>query len=331
MDLKRFKKAELHIHLDGSLRSKTVLDIAKEQSILLPTYDLAELGSYLSISNQMKHLSEYLQKFDIPIKILQTKKALKRASFEFVADAFKLGYIYSEVRFSPHLMVKGGLNMEDVVKSSLAGLKKGNEKYGIETNLILCILRHHSQEVGFETVELAKHYKTKGVVGIDLAGDEYNYSAKKFAKVFERAKRLGIPYTIHAGEAVGKESIWEAISFEPNRLGHGVRAFEDRKLLDKIRAENICLEFCPVSNFQTRVLADFADYPIKKFLDMGIKVSLNTDNRTVSDTNYEKEVELLRGYFEIDENELIQMNKNAIESAFVSPQHKATLLKRAEE
>ena len=307
-------KIELHVHLDGCLREKTVINIAKKEGITLPIN--GDIKKHLRINGTVTNLSEYLTKFDIPLKIMQKIDAIYRIAYEFVEDSYKAGYKYCEVRFSPHIMTRGGEKVEDIVAAALEGLNKATQKFGIKVNLILCIMRHHPVSEGFEVVELAQNFVD--VIGIDIAGDEYNFPLTPFKQVFAKAKKLDIPFTIHAGEARGAESVWTAVNLGAQRIGHGVRANEDKKLLDIIKKRKIVLEFCPISNYQTSVLNDFSEYPIKQFLNMGIKVCLNTDNRTVSNTSIEKEVEFLQNYFDISESDILQMKKNAIDGAFIS-------------
>ncbi len=324
----KFKRAELHLHLDGSLRAETIIDIAKIEGIDLPTYDIKEIKRYLRVDGENKDLVEYLKKFEIPCRVMQSSKALERTSYELVEDLAKDGYIYAEIRFAPHQHLNNGLSLEDVVESVLKGLEKAMKKYDIICNILLCMLRNKSLDKGWEVLELSKKYIDRGVVGIDLAGDEKNYPARLFEDIFNEAKSLKIPYTIHAGEALGCESVWEAVKLGAKRIGHGIRAYEDKELMEYLRENEIYLECCPISNYHTRVIEDFNNYPLKSYLDYGLKASLNTDNQTVSNTNYTKELKFLEGYTPLNDNDIYELSKNAIVGAFIDEEKKIELIKK---
>ncbi len=328
MNLKELKKAELHLHLDGSLRPESVLDIAKKDGIELPTYNLEELVRYLRVEEGNKDLVEYLKRFDIPQLVLQSKKNLERAAYELVEDLANENYIYAEIRFAPHFHLSKGLVLDEVVEAVVKGVKRAEEKYDIQANLLLCIMRHLDPNKGFEIVDLAKRFRNKKVVGIDLAGDEFNYSALLFKEVFAKAKEENIPFTIHAGEARGVESIKEALECGATRLGHGIRAFEKEELLKELREKGIVLECCPISNFDTNAIEDFYKYPLKDYVNEDILACLNTDNRTVSNTNYVKELEFLEKYRPMEEREIKLFTLNAIKGAFISEYEKGKLIEK---
>ena len=235
MDTKKIKKVELHLHLDGSLRPSTVIDIAKKEGIELPSYDEKELIKYLSVDETNKDLVEYLKKFNLPLKVMQTRENLERVTFELLEDLAKDNYIYVELRFAPHLNTKKGLNLSEIVESVNAGIFRAENTYPIKANVLLCIMRHMEVSLGYEIVDLAKKYLGEKVCGIDLAGDEFNYSVTLFKDVFARAKGMDIPFTIHSGEARGPESIVDALSVGAERLGHGIRAYENKELLEKLK------------------------------------------------------------------------------------------------
>jgi adenosine deaminase len=326
MERNKVKKAELHLHLDGSLRPETVLEIAERDNIELPSHNLDELKKYLKVDDTNEDLVEYLKRFELPLKVMQTKENLKRTSYELVEDLAKENYIYAEIRFAPHLHLKKGLSLEEVVESVIDGIRDAEKKYDIEANILLCIMRHMPEENGHEILQLAKKFKGNKVVGIDLAGDEANYSPLIFRKIFEKAKGAEIPFTIHAGEARGVDGILEALVCGPERLGHGIRSFEEERVLDILREKNITLECCPISNYHTRAIDDFDKYPLKDYLQDGIRATLNTDNRTVSDTNYLKELEFLDKHRALSDEEILNCSVNAIMGAFISDERKAELL-----
>lgn len=328
MERNKVKKAELHLHLDGSLRPETVLEIAEKDNIELPSRDLDELKKYLKVDEHNKDLEEYLKRFELPLKVMQTMENLKRTSFELVEDLARENYIYAEIRFAPHLHLKKGLSLEEVVEAVIAGVKEAEAKYDIEANILLCIMRHMPEEKGNEILNLAKKFKGNKVVGIDLAGDEAHYSPLIFRKVFEKAKGAEIPFTIHAGEARGVNGMLEALVCGPTRLGHGIRAYEEERLLEILKDKKITLECCPISNYHTRAIEDFDKYPLKDYLQDGIRATLNTDNRTVSDTNYAKELEFLDRHRALSDDEIVQCSINAVMGAFISEERKAELISK---
>ncbi len=330
-NIKKMKKAEIHIHLDGSVRTKTVLDLANKGNIDLAVNTVEELEKYLQVDENNTSLVEYLEKFELPVAVMQTKENLERIAFELLEDLAKRNYIYAEIRFAPHLHLSKGLNLDEIVTAVLDGFKKARKEYGIEFGLLLSIMRHMPPEKGMEILELASKFKDEGVVGIDLAGDEYNFSVKLFEKVFKKAKKDKINFTIHAGEASGAKSVEDALDLGATRIGHGVRANEDKKLLQRIIDDGIVLEICPISNYQTKVVSDFSKYPIIDFLKKGVKVSLNTDNQKVSNTTLTKEIEFLDKYLDINEEDVKKMIKNTVIGSFVNNKTKEKLLKKLEE
>lgn len=328
MNIENLKKVELHLHLDGSLRPQTLLDIAEKDNISLPTKDLEEIKKYMMVADNNKDLVEYLKKFELPLKVMQSEENLERIAFELVEDLAKENYMYAEIRFAPHLHTEKGLSLDKVIKSVTNGIERAERDYDIKSNIILCIMRHLSVEKGFEIVNLAKSYMGSKVVAIDLAGDEFNYPVTIFKDVFAKAKENNIPITIHAGEARGYESIVDSIELGASRIGHGVRAYENTNLIQELINKNIFLECCAISNMNTQIFDDFYEYPFKNYLNKGIKVTINTDNRTVSNTNFKKEIEVLEKYNSIDKNEIIKSIKNSIYGAFISDKEKDILLKK---
>jgi len=328
LDKKNIKRSELHIHLDGSIEPLRLIEMAKTHNIILPCYEEKCISNYLNFDDKNGGLLQYLKKFHYPIKILQYKDTLKKSMYYLLEKLHRENYIYAEIRFAPHLHTENGLSLEEIVDAVICGGKLAREKYGIDFGIILCIMRNNSVKMGYEIVELAKQYKNRDVVGIDLAGDEKNYPVNLFKDVFSIAKKEDINITIHAGEASGYESVKDAIYLGAKRIGHGIRAFEDKKLLELIVEQEIVLEICPISNYQTKVLKNIKDYPIREFLDRGIKISLNTDNLTVSNTNLDKEIEFLNKNFSIKEKEIIEMLRNNIICSFVDYEKKEELLNK---
>ena len=306
--LREIPKVELHVHLDGSVRYETLKEfknITKEDVMC----------------SNCKNLEEYLTRFDLPIEIMQTKEVLTRVAKELVEDLKKDNVIYAEVRFAPILHTKN-LSLEEVVESVLEGLKDKD----LKVNLILCMMRNSSFIENKKIIDLTFKYLNKGVVGIDLAGDEKNYKTKNFKDLFKIINDLKIPFTIHAGEGDGIDSILSAINFNTKRIGHGVRCIEDDKVINLIKEKNITLEICPTSNVDTNI-CEYKNHPIKRLYDKGVLVTINTDNRTVSNITLSDEYEKLSKYFGFKIEDLKKMNINAIKASFLSNVEKEKLIK----
>ena len=309
--LKNLPKVELHLHLDGSVRESTASEI---------------LG--MDVSNKMqvnncKSLSDYLSKFEIPLIVMQSKENLERISYELAVDLKKDNVIYAEIRFCPLLHTKNGLSLEEVVDSVLKGLKK----VGIKTNLILCMMRNFEEDENKKIIYLAKKYLNKGVVGIDLAGDESKYKTQNYEHLFDLAKQNNIPFTIHAGEADDYNSVLSAIKFGAKRIGHGVKSVDSIETIQKIISENVTLEVCPTSNVDTCIVNVYKNHPIKKLYDLGVKITVNTDNNTVSNIDLTGEYEKLLLTFNFTEKDFLNFNMNAIDSAFLTNEEKEELKK----
>lgn len=299
------KKVELHLHLDGSIRPSTISEILN--------INLEEAKKLSTIETKCASLKEYLTKFDIPLKIMQTKENLERVAFELAQDLQKDDVIYAEIRFAPNKHLKSGLTLDEVVTAILKGLSQ----VPIKTNLILCMMRGDSYEQNLKVIKLAKKYLNHGVVAIDLAGSEASYPVNLYQELFEIAQKENIPFTIHAGEADGPLSVINAINLGAKRIGHGVRAIESEKALKLIKEKNITLEVCPKSNLDTNMYEKLSNHPIKKLYDMGLLVTINTDNRTVSNTNLTKSYQDLQEVFYFTKQDFLKMNENALQSAFL--------------
>ncbi len=308
------KKVELHLHLDGSL------NINRAEEIL--GYNPKEM----MISKKEKNLTEYLNKFKLPLDLLQTKENLEEFSYLLVKDLKDDDVIYAEIRFCPLFHTKF-LTSAEVIKAVLKGLNKEPE---VKTNLILCMMRHFEEEKNIEIINLAKKYLNKGVVAVDLAGDESRYKTESFKNLFEILKKEGIPYTIHAGEADDYKSVEDAIEMGAKRIGHGVRIIESEEAIQKVIESKVTLEVCPNSNTDTGVSDSIKNHPIKKLFDKGVLLTINTDNRTVSDITLEKEYKDLKNELGFTEQELYQFNLNAINAAFISEKEKKKLRKNYE-
>lgn len=313
------KLIELHLHLDGSLRPETVWELAKEQNIKLPANTVDEVRDQMQVPEDCRTLEEYLTRFDLPLLVLQTREALERAAFELTEDLAKEGVTYAEIRFAPQLSIKGGMTQEQAVEAAIEGVKRGMEQYpSICVGLILCCMRgEDNEEWNLQTVEAAKKYLGDVVCAVDIAGAESLYPTERFAPVFEKVREYGLPSTIHAGEAAGPESMKTALAFGAKRIGHGVAAVEDPKLVRRLIEEQITLEVCVTSNYQTKVVPSIEAHPIRRLFNAGVRVTVNSDNRTVSNTNVRKELDILRNVFGFKEQEIEKMEEYAWEARFL--------------
>ena len=304
---------DLHVHLDGSLS----FDIARKLAALqnMKEYSDKELIPKMVAPKDCRDLNDYLTKFVYPLELLQTKEALELCVYEMLKMQNNQGLEYSEIRFAPQLHLQKGLTQKEVVDAVLKGRQKFEKKEEkMESGIILCCMRGADNRLNYETVEMAGVYVGKGVKLLDLAGAEALFPTKNYGKLFRYAESLKVPYTIHAGEADGPESIWYALEFGAKRIGHGVRCIEDKELMRRLVKDQIPLELCPTSNLNTKIFGRIEDYPIPQFLDEEIKITINTDNMTVSDTTLAKELKLVKETFHLSEKDMAGLQKNAKES-----------------
>ena len=300
---------DLHVHLDGSLSFDMARELANIQGMEIKSEK--ELKKLMVAPKDCRDLNDYLTKFDYPLKLLQTEKAITYSVYELLKIQKLQGLVYSEIRFAPQLHTRKGLSQEQIVAAALRGTQ------GFSCGLILCCMRGaNNQAMNLETLEAAEKYMGKGVVALDLAGAEALFPTENFEELFRKAEKKGIPFTIHAGEAAGPESIWKALEFGASRIGHGVRCLEDKVLVQRLAQDQIPLELCPTSNMNTKVFDNITRYPIMRFLDEGIKVTINTDNMTVSNTTLQKEFQLVSDTFRLNKTEIERLMKNAAESIF---------------
>lgn len=316
--IEKLPKTDLHVHLDGSLRLSTILDLAEKGRIDLPAHDEDGLRKAMHLGQNCGSLVEYLKAFDVTLRVLQTAESLTRAAFELAEDEARENVRYMEVRYSPMLHTRRGLKLTTVVEAVLEGLRAAQDKYGIESNVIICGIRNVSSESSLEMAELAVAYKSRGVVGFDLAGAEYDYPAKHHRAAFQLVRDNNINVTIHAGEAYGPESIHQAIHVcGAHRIGHGCRLREDGDLLHYVNDHRIALECCPSSNVQTGAIRDLASHPIKLYKNLGLRVTVNTDNRLVTDTTVSKELWLCHKEMGLSLTDIKQIILSGFKSAFL--------------
>jgi adenosine deaminase len=284
-------KTDLHVHLDGSLRLSTILELADAEGVELPAKDEAGLKEAIGCGKNFGALVEYLRGFDITTKVMQTEASLERIAFELAEDAHQENVRYMEVRYAPMLHTQGGTKLTAVVEAVLDGLGRARDTYGIKSNVIICGIRNISPESSYAMAELCVAYKNRGVVGFDLAGAEAEFPPKHHRAAFQLVRDNNINTTIHAGEAYGPQSVAQAIHVcGAHRIGHGVRLREDGDLLHYVIDHRIPLECCPSSNVQTGAVKDLAQHPLKLYFDLGARVTVNTDNRLITDTTVSKEL-----------------------------------------
>ncbi|MES1174016.1 MAG: adenosine deaminase [Myxococcales bacterium] len=326
---KALPKTDLHVHLDGSLRLETILELAKAEKVELPANDVEGLRAAIGCGNNFGSLVEYLRGFGITLRVMQTEAALERIAFELAEDAHRENVRYMEVRYAPMLHTQRGLKLTKVVEAVLDGLRRARETYGIKANVIICGIRNISAESSYQMAELAVAYKGRGVVGFDLAGAEADFPAKHHRAAFQLVRDNNINCTIHAGEAYGPESIAQAIHVcGAHRIGHGCRLREDGDLLHYLNDHRVPLECCPSSNVQTGAVKDLASHPLKLYFDLGLRVTVNTDNRLITDTSVSKELFLVHSQMGVPFADIKSMILAGFKSSFQPFHEKQAALRR---
>jgi adenosine deaminase len=323
-------KADLHVHLDGSLRLETILDLAEKTGIKLPAHDVEGLRDVIGCGRHFGSLVDYLKGFSITLQVMQTEAALERIAFELAEDAHLENVRYMEVRYSPMLHTERGLKLTNVVEAVLEGLDRAAKTYGIRSNVIVCGIRNISPERSYKMAELAVAYKGRGVVGFDLAGAEADNPAKDHRDAFQLVRDNNINCTIHAGEAYGPASIAQAIHVcGAHRIGHGCRLVESGDLLHYVNDHRIPLECCPSSNVQTGAVRNLANHPLKLYFDLGVRVTINTDNRLITDTSVSKELWLVHSQMGVPFCDVKSMVLGGFKSSFLPFHEKQAYLRHA--
>lgn len=326
---KALPKTDLHVHLDGSLRLETILELAKAEKVELPANDLEGLRAAIGSGNNFGSLVEYLRGFEITLRVMQTEAALERIAFELAEDAHRENVRYMEVRYAPMLHTQRGLKLTKVVEAVLDGLRRARETYGIKATVIICGIRNISAESSYQMAELAVAYKGRGVVGFDLAGAEADFPAKHHRAAFQLVRDNNINCTIHAGEAYGPQSIAQAIHVcGAHRIGHGCRLREDGDLMQYLNDHRVPLECCPSSNVQTGAVKDLASHPLKLYFDLGLRVTVNTDNRLITDTSVSKELYLVHTQMGVPFADIKSIVLSGFKSSFQPFHEKQAALRR---
>jgi len=322
LDFFKFPKIDLHCHLDGSLRAETVLELLKKDGI----EHSDKIKEDLVAPKNCGSLDEYLEKFDLPLKVMQTIENLERVSYELFEDAAKENVKYLEVRFAPQQHKRENLTTSEIITAVLKGMKRAEEQYEIKGNYILSCMRHMSSESATKIIEEGKKFIGRGVVGVDLCGSEEKGFCNKFIEPMKKAREYGYHITIHAGETGYGENVADAIVLlGAERIGHGVFIEKDTLAYELVKEKRIPLEICPTSNVQTKAVEGYKGHPLYSFYKDGINITINTDNRTVSDVNMTSEYKQTSEIFSLILEDYKEIYMNSVEAAFIGRSEKEKL------
>lgn len=314
-ELRKVPKIELHCHLDGSLSKEFIQGRLKR----------AVSEGELQVTQNCESLVEYLEKFELPGACLKDEAGLEGAGYDVLETMSRENVYYAEIRFAPLLSVTEAMGTEQVIAALLRGLEKGKKDYGVEYNVITCAMRHHSEEDNYQMIKTARQFLGAGVCAVDLAGAEAQYPMTEFMELFHKTRKLGMPFTIHAGECGNPQNILDSVQAGAGRIGHGIAMKGYPAIQKLVRDAHIGIEMCPISNLQTKAVKSTAEYPIREFLDAGLLVTINTDNRTVSNSSMTKELEFIQRMYRISDSEILLMMRNAVETSFADDDMKNKL------
>jgi len=326
--LQNLPKVDLHRHLEGSLRLSTMAEIACKHGVDLPSYDIEELRPYVQVTtDEPPDFHAFLEKFNFLARFYPKLDCIDRISYEAVADAAQDNVKYLELRFNPiTLALSQGFYLEEVVERVISAVKNAEQDFDITVRLLTTIRRDYDQDTADRIVDIAILYADQSIVGLDLAGDEVHYSAQPFAKLFNKAKEAGLGITVHAGEAAGAESVRTAIELlKADRIGHGVRANEDLAVMDLVRERGITLEMCPTSNIQTATVKAITKHPLRAFFQIGLPVTVNTDDPSISNTTLTDEYMVALRDIGVTVLEIKQMILTGVRAAFLPQSEKKQL------
>lgn len=318
----KLPKAELHCHLDGSLRSSTLDELAKVKHVTIPPAYFGQIHA---------SLEKYLERFSVICAVMQTKESIARAAYELVEDGARENVWHMEARFCPTLLVGEGLTLEEITQAAIDGGTEAAHKYGTSYGVILTGVRSFKPSVNLEIAKVAVLFKDSGVIGYDLAGPEEGYPAKEHAEAFVHVMSHYMNTTVHAGESYGADSIEQSLIYcGAHRIGHGTRLYERPDLMRYVIDRRIPLEVCPTSNEQTGVVKSVADHPLRSYLEAGVRVTLNTDNRLVSNTTLSREYERVHRELGLDYTQIKTIVLNGFKSAFLRHRQKSEMLQRVQ-
>lgn len=317
---------DLHRHLDGNIKPELIWKLANKYEVALNAKNVLDVAQLTQIHDKTSDLMAFLSKLDVGVSVLADLDACYEVAFENMRDAMKSGLDYVELRFSPYYMAKAHqLDMSDLVAAVVDGVVAGQEAFGVKANVIGILSRTFGAEVCMTELEALLDHKER-ICALDLAGDELNFPAELFVDHFVKARDAGWKVTAHAGEADGPQSIWNAIyKLGASRIGHGVAAVKDDKLMEYLAANNIAIESCPTSNYQTATVKDLKKHPMPTFFKKGIMVTLNTDDPAVSNIDLQHEYQVAHDVLGFSASQLAQIQKNGVEAAFLSQQEKQAL------
>lgn len=328
--LKELAKAELHCHLDGSLSLPAIRKLANMADIILPNSD-KELRKYVIAPAQTESLVDYLKTFEFIRPLLQTKEALRFAAYDVARQAALENVIYIEIRFAPELSMDKGLTASDTVFAVLEGLADAQKEFNIVARALVCGMRQSSHKTTKEIIKHIVDLAPKGLVGFDFAGDEFSYPTDSLVDLIQEVKRSGYPMTLHAGECGCAKHIADSLNLGIKRMGHVTALTGQRALIKRFVEEDAVAEMCLTSNLQTKAASSIQSFPYQELYDAGGKITINTDNRTVSDTNLTKEYSLFVTYFGTKIEDFLVFNQNAVKASFTSDSEKDTLVHKLQE
>ena len=315
-ELLRLPKVELHCHLDGSLSQEFIekrlgRSVKKEE---------------LSVSDDCTSLAEYLEKFDMPCQCLKDEEGLEEAGYDVLKSMSREHVCYAEIRFAPLFSETESMSCKKAMEALING-----QDFAIEYGVIACAMRHIGEEENWRMIWAARELLGSGVCGADLAGAEASYPMSQFMNLFENARKIGMPFTIHAGECGSVDNITDAVNVGAKRIGHGIAMRGHEDVIRELAEKKIGIEMCPISNLQTKAVSGPEFYPIREFLDHGVRVTVNTDNRTVSNTTMTKELEFIQKTYGVRDEEVLLLMRNAVDAAFASDTVKEKLYRKLAE
>lgn len=326
-----FPKVDLHLHLDGSFRVETMYELAQERNIALPGETLQGYSEWMIKHANAQDVNDYLQMFDPPTQVLQDKESLIRITKELIDDIASQGLRYAEIRFAPQLHTHKSLSQADAIEAVLEGKRLGElNNPTIKIGIITCMMCIGNEKVNWnenmETIESCYKYLGKGVVALDLAGAEGIVPLSNFSPLFSKAKQLNIPIICHAGDSQGPDTVKDALDFGVSRIGHGHHIFLDKELCKRAVDNHVALEICPTSNIQCKTEPSFEKHPAKELFDMGIPVTINTDNMVMARTTIDGEYEHCINEMGFTYNDLIKMNIYSFEKSFAPADYKKEMI-----
>ena len=328
-----FPKLDLHLHLDGSVIPEIVWELSKTRNVEVPGGSIEGYKKFLIDTCNCKDVNEYLKRFAQPLEVLQDKEGIIIATKGLVELLSSQGVRYAEIRFAPQLHTQKGLTQTDAIEAVLEGVNQADEP-NTEIGVICCAMSLGEETINMsenlETMTAAKKYIGKGVVAVDLAGAEGIIPLNRFSPIFDLARELELSFTCHAGDSDGANTCWDALGFGTKRIGHGHRSYEDMDLCKELIKSKVTLEVCPTSNIQCHTQPSYSEHSLKKLFDMGVSVTINTDNMILADVNLDKEYDHCINEMGFGYNDLVTMNINSVKASFMNEDKKEKLIKELE-